>query len=133
MPFVAPSVKERANEDHSIAVRFVEQLEAGEIEIIVCMTGVGLQFLKDVLSVQMPVERLSAALRKAKIVSRGPKPVPILRSLQVPVGNHDSRTQYLAGNRNRADAASGAQDRDTGIRTAKFGDERRAWRPWAPP
>ena len=85
VPFVAPSVKERANEDHTIAVHFVEQLEAGEIEIIVCMTGVGLQFLKDVLSVQMPMERLSAALRKAKIVSRGPKPVPILRSLQVPV------------------------------------------------
>ena len=28
--FVAPSVRERAVEDHSIAFRFVEQLEAGQ-------------------------------------------------------------------------------------------------------
>ena len=84
-PFVAPSVKERAIEDHSVAVRFVEQLEAGEIEIVVCMTGVGLTFLRDVLATQMSLERLSNALRQAKIVSRGPKPIPILRALQVPI------------------------------------------------
>jgi len=34
----------------------------------------------------MPVERLSAALRRATIVSRGPKPVSVLRELGVPIG-----------------------------------------------
>lgn len=85
IPFVAPSVKERPLEDHSVAVKFVEQLEAGEIEMVVCMTGVGLTFLRDVLSAQMPLDRLSSALRRAKIVSRGPKPIPLLRALQVPI------------------------------------------------
>jgi uroporphyrinogen-III synthase len=33
----------------------------------------------------MPVERLSAALRSTTVVSRGPKPVPVLRALGVPV------------------------------------------------
>jgi uroporphyrinogen-III synthase len=86
IPFVAPSVRERAVDDHSIAIRFVEELEAGAFEIVVCMTGVGLAFLRDVVTTQMPVERLSAALRRALIVSRGTKPIPILRALQVPIG-----------------------------------------------
>ena len=86
IPFVAPSVKERAVEDHSVALEFVERLEAGDFDLLVCMTGVGLTFLRDVLTPHMPVERLAAALRRALIISRGTKPVPVLRSLQVPVG-----------------------------------------------
>jgi uroporphyrinogen-III synthase len=82
VPFVAPSVKERAIDDQSIALRFVEQLEAGDFDMVVCMTGVGLAFLRGVLSKQMPVERFSEALRKTTLVSRGPKPVPILRELK---------------------------------------------------
>lgn len=84
VPFVAPSVRERAVEDHSIAFRFVEQLEAGAFDLVVCMTGVGLAFLRDVVTTQMTPERLGAALRRATIVARGPKPIPVLRSLQAP-------------------------------------------------
>lgn len=86
VPFVAPSVKERAVDDHSIAFRFVEQLEAGAFEMVVCMTGVGLAFLRDAVKAEMPVERLADALRRATVVARGPKPIAVLRSLQVPVG-----------------------------------------------
>jgi uroporphyrinogen-III synthase len=85
LPFVAPSVKERAIDDDSVAVRFVEQLEAGEFDLVICMTAVGLSFLRDLLAKTMPVERLSAALRRTRIVSRGPKPVSVLRSLDVPI------------------------------------------------
>jgi uroporphyrinogen-III synthase len=84
-PFVAPSVQERALEDHGDAVRFVERLESGEFELVVCMTGAGLAFLRDVVAGRMPVERLAAALRLVTIVSRGPKPVPVLRAMNVPV------------------------------------------------
>lgn len=83
--FVAPSVQERALEGHGDALRFVEQLEAGEFDLVVCMTGAGLTFLREVVTAHMPVERLGAALRRATIVSRGPKPVPLLRELGVPV------------------------------------------------
>lgn len=86
VPFLAPSVKERSVDDHSVAFQFVESLEAGELDMVVCMTGVGLAFLRDVVKDKIPEERLGAALRKATIISRGSKPVPILRALQVPVG-----------------------------------------------
>jgi len=85
VPFVAPSVKERSTGDHSAAFQFVERLEAGELDMVILMTGVGLAFLRDVIKERMPEERLGAALRKAAIVSRGPKPIPVLRALQVPV------------------------------------------------
>jgi uroporphyrinogen-III synthase len=84
-PFVAPSVKERSIDDHDPALRFVEQLDAGEFDMVICMTGVGLAFLKDVIAARMPLDRLGTALRKCTIVSRGPKPVGVLRSLDVPV------------------------------------------------
>ncbi len=83
--FVAPSVQERALEDHTDALHFVERLESGEFDLLVCMTGVGLAFLRDVVTAHMPVDRLAAALRRVTIVSRGPKPAPILRAMGVPV------------------------------------------------
>lgn len=83
--FVAPSVQERALDDHGEALRFVERLEAGDFDLLVCMTGAGLTFLRDLVAVHMPLERLGAALRRVAIVSRGPKPVPMLRALNVPV------------------------------------------------
>src|SRR5215469_4727536 len=83
--FVAPSVQERALEDHTDAIRFVERLESGDFDLVVCMTGAGLAFLRDVVQAQMPLERLAVALRKVTIISRGPKPVPLLRAMDVPV------------------------------------------------
>jgi uroporphyrinogen-III synthase len=83
--FVAPSVQERALEDHTDAIRFVEKLEAGEFDLVVCMTGAGLAFLREVVAAYMPVDRLAAALRRVTIVCRGPKPVPLLREMNVPI------------------------------------------------
>jgi len=81
--FTAPSVQERALEDHGDAVRFVERLEAGEFDMVICMTGAGLAFLRDVVAAHMPIGRLGDALRTVTIISRGPKPVPILLELNV--------------------------------------------------
>lgn len=80
-PFVAPSVQERALEDTGSALRFVERLEAGEFDMVVCMTAAGLVFLRDQIAKHSPAERLGAALAQATLVSRGPKPLPILREL----------------------------------------------------
>jgi len=86
VPFVAPSVKEEASDSSGpIAVHFVEQLEAGEFDMLICMTGVVLTVLRDACTAVMPLERLTAALRRVSIVSRGPKPVGVLRSLDVSV------------------------------------------------
>ena len=83
--FVAPSVQERALEDQRDALRFVEQLEADEFDLVICMTGAGLAFLRDIVAARMPVERLAAGLRRVTIVSRGSKPIPVLREMNVPI------------------------------------------------
>ncbi len=86
-PFVAPSVQERALDDHREAFHFVDRLEAGDFDLVVCMTAAGLSFLRDLAAADATdgstLTRLSEGLRKTFIVSRGPKPVPILRELGV--------------------------------------------------
>jgi uroporphyrinogen-III synthase len=83
--FVAPSVQERALSDHSDAIRFVEALDAGEFDLVICMTGAGIAFLREVTSAHMAADRLARGLRRVTIVCRGPKPVPVLRAMDVPV------------------------------------------------
>jgi uroporphyrinogen-III synthase len=80
-PFIAPSVQERALDDHGDAIRFVERLEADEFDMVIVMTGAGLAFLRDQVVAHSSAGRLGAALGRATIVSRGPKPLPILREL----------------------------------------------------
>jgi len=80
-PFVAPSVQERAVDDTGEAIRFVEKLETGEFDLVICMTGAGLSFLRDLVAAHASISRLSAALGRVTIVSRGPKPLPVLREL----------------------------------------------------
>ncbi len=78
---MAPSVQERALDDRGEAIRFVERLEAGEFDMLICMTATGLAFLRDQVVAHSTAERLGGALRRVTIVSRGPKPLPILREL----------------------------------------------------
>jgi uroporphyrinogen-III synthase len=85
VPFVAPSVKERAVDGSAVAMDFVKRLEGGEFDMVIAMTGVGLAFLRDAVAAQSSVGRFAAALRCATIVSRGPKPLAVLRPLGVPV------------------------------------------------
>jgi uroporphyrinogen-III synthase len=80
-PFVAPSVQERALDDQGEAIRFVERLEAGEFDMVICMTGTGLAFLRDQVVAHSSAARLGAALRRVTVVSRGPKPLPILSEI----------------------------------------------------
>jgi len=80
-PFVAPSVQERALDDQGEAIRFVERLEADEFDMVICMTGTGIAFLRDQVAAHSSAARLGAALRRVTIVSRGPKPLPVLGEL----------------------------------------------------
>ena len=80
-PFVAPSVQERALEDHGEASQFLARLEAGEFNMLICMTGTGLAIFRDQIAASSAIVRLGAALDRVTIVSRGPKPLPILREL----------------------------------------------------
>ena len=85
IPFIAPSVKEEAVDGTGVAMQFVEKLEHGEFNMVICMTAVGLGVLRDNCAAVMPPARLPAALRKVTIVARGPKPVSVLRPLGIGV------------------------------------------------
>ncbi len=80
VPFVAPSVKERALAGDSDAFRLLERLESGSCDLLILMTGVGLTFWRDVISAQYSAERADEALRRVKLLVRGPKPTAALRA-----------------------------------------------------
>lgn len=83
---MAPSVQERKVDDFEHAFLFAERLFAGEFDVFVAMTGVGLGYLRDMIATRYPLERFAEALRKTLVVARGPKPIPIFRQLEVPIG-----------------------------------------------
>jgi len=74
-------VKERALEDHTDAFRLLDELERGVIEMLVLMTATGLVFWRDVVASRFSTSRADDALRKTKLLARGPKPSAILRPL----------------------------------------------------
>ncbi len=82
-PFVAPSVKEVPFEHTAEVQQWAARLFAGQFDLIVLMTGAGLTFLSDTLAGHFPPEALPRALRRITIVSRGPKPVAVLRDMGV--------------------------------------------------
>jgi uroporphyrinogen-III synthase len=80
-PFVAPSMREVPLAEQPAALAFARALAAGEIDVLVCLTGVGTRALADAVAPELPRERLAALLGATTIVARGPKPVAALREL----------------------------------------------------
>ena len=80
-PISAPSLREVTISENREALDYVAHLAAGEIDIVILMTGVGLRTLAQAVAAEWPRERLAAALRRATLVARGPKPAAALREL----------------------------------------------------
>jgi len=87
-PFVAPSMREVPIEQNAAAFAFAEWLFAGEFDMVIFLTGVGLRYLDRVLATRFPAGQFAEALRKVTVVARGPKPAGVLRELQVPIAVH---------------------------------------------
>jgi len=83
--FNAPSVRERPIESDTSCLRFAEDLIRGAYESVVLTTGVGAQYLIDAAAAAGLREAFLAALGRAKVVCRGPKPAAVLRPLGVPI------------------------------------------------
>ncbi len=81
IPHVAPSMREVPLEDTKEAFDFAERLFNGELEIVILLTGVGTRTLRDAIITKYPIEQFLDALKKVKIVARGPKPVAALREM----------------------------------------------------
>jgi uroporphyrinogen-III synthase len=85
-PLVAPSMREVPIESNAEAVRFTDDLIAGEFDVVVLLTGVGARVLLDLVQrVQGTRKRLIDALKEAIVVCRGPKPLAVMREIDVPV------------------------------------------------
>jgi uroporphyrinogen-III synthase len=85
-PLVAPSMREVPIESNAEAVRFTDDLIAGDFDVVIFLTGVGARVLLDLVQrVQGTRKRLIDALREIVVVVRGPKPLAVMREIEVPV------------------------------------------------
>jgi uroporphyrinogen-III synthase len=80
-PVSAPSMREIPLEDQKEAFAFGEKLLAGEVDVMVLLTGVGTRLLVEALSTRWPQADVVAALGRTTLCCRGPKPVAALKLL----------------------------------------------------
>lgn len=81
--FNAPSVRELPLEENHSCLELVRELVADKHEALVLTTGVGLSYLIDAAkSIGLEADLLEA-LRRVKTISRGPKPVAVLREYRI--------------------------------------------------
>jgi uroporphyrinogen-III synthase len=82
-PIVAPSMREIPLSENRAALDLLPQLESGQLDLLILMTGIGTKTLNEALLTRYPQERIIAALLKTKLVARGPKPVSVLKELKL--------------------------------------------------
>jgi uroporphyrinogen decarboxylase len=81
----APSMQEIPLEKNPEAFSFAEKLFAGQIDILICMTGVGTRMLVEALAIRYPKEEILRAISRVTVVARGPKPVRVLKDFAIPI------------------------------------------------
>lgn len=85
-PISAPSMREVPIESNTEALAFADALGRGEFDMVILLTGVGTRYLLSVIEgVRGSREPFIDSLRKTRVVARGPKPLAVLRELDVPV------------------------------------------------
>jgi uroporphyrinogen-III synthase len=83
-PTVAPSMREVPIESNVEALTFLDDLIEGEFDIVILLTGVGTRVLLDIVQkVQGTRKKFVEALRETLVIARGPKPLAVLRELDV--------------------------------------------------
>lgn len=80
-PMVTPAMREVPLEDNREALQFGERLLADQVDVLILMTGVGLETLIGVLKTRHPLESITEALKRITLVARGPKPTAVLKQL----------------------------------------------------
>jgi uroporphyrinogen-III synthase len=85
VPLAAPALREVPLGANPEALAFADGLLAGAFDVVIFLTGVGTRFLAQEIEIRYPRETWTAALAKAKVVVRGPKPLVPLREFKVRV------------------------------------------------
>jgi uroporphyrinogen-III synthase len=84
--FVVPAMREMPLESNQAALDFAASLIAGQFDLVVFFTGVGVRNLMQIVETKYPAKEFLDALRLTRVAARGPKPQGALRELGVPVG-----------------------------------------------
>jgi uroporphyrinogen-III synthase len=82
LPIAAPAMREVTLAENPAALAFARDLEAGALDVVILMTGVGTRALLEEIAPVMDRAAFAAALARAPlVVARGPKPQAVLREL----------------------------------------------------
>ena len=85
-PVSAPSMREVPLQSNPEAMAFADALDRDAFGLVILLTGVGTRTLVAVIErVRGTSATFVEALRRTKLLARGPKPVAVLRELNVPV------------------------------------------------
>jgi uroporphyrinogen-III synthase len=84
-PIVAPSMQEVTLKDNPEALTFARQLADGGFDMVIFLTGVGTRALFRLVEAHDLRQQFVDALKRVKVVARGPKPIAALGELGVPV------------------------------------------------
>ncbi len=82
-PFVAPALREIPLESNPEALAFADGLIGGAFDLVLLLTGVGTRALLAVVDHVGRRDAFVAALARTNIAVRGPKPMAVLRELQI--------------------------------------------------
>jgi len=80
-PMVTPAMREVPLEDNREALQFGERLLADQVDVLIIMTGVGLEILVNVLKTRHALDAITFALGHITLIARGPKPAAALKEL----------------------------------------------------
>jgi uroporphyrinogen-III synthase len=80
-PLVGPSMREVPLAENGAVFELIRGLEAGEVDFLILLTGVGTKALAASTAPGYPPERIVAAMHRTVLVARGPKPVAALKDL----------------------------------------------------
>lgn len=84
-PVVVPVMRELPLQSNTACLEFGRRLMAGDFDLIIFLTGVGVTKMMQILATEFPTDEIVSALRSREIVARGVKPLSALRDLRVPV------------------------------------------------
>jgi uroporphyrinogen-III synthase len=82
-PIVAPALREIPLGRNDAILDLLPRLETGRVDALILTTGIGTKTLNQVLLTKYPQQRITAALMRATIVARGPKPIAALKEIGV--------------------------------------------------
>ena len=84
-PLIVPALREIPIplQDNGAVFRFGVKLILHQVDIVILMTGVGTKALFDVLQTRYPLAEIIEALKKTILVTRGPKPLAVLKAMGV--------------------------------------------------